>query len=61
MTEQMRPIVDRLNAAARAYYYSAEPIMSDKDYDALYDELVRLEKESGVTLRMPIIYVFPFV
>ena len=50
MTEQMRPIVDRLNAAARAYYYSAEPIMSDKDYDALYDELVRLEKESGVTL-----------
>ena len=50
MTEQMRPIVDRLNAAARAYYYSAEPVMSDKDYDALYDELVRLEKESGVTL-----------
>ena len=50
MTEQMRPIVDRLNAAARAYYYSTEPIMSDKDYDALYDELVRLEKESGVTL-----------
>ena len=50
MTEQMRPIVDKLNAAARAYYYSAEPVMSDKDYDALYDELVRLEKESGVTL-----------
>ncbi len=50
MTEQMRPIVDKLNAAARAYYYSAEPIMSDKDYDALYDELVRMERESGVTL-----------
>ena len=50
MTEQMRPLVDRLNAAARAYYYSAEPIMSDKDYDALYDELLRLEKESGVVL-----------
>ncbi len=50
MTEQMRSLVDRLNAAARAYYYSAEPVMSDKDYDALYDELLRQEKESGVTL-----------
>jgi len=50
MLEQMRQMVDRLNAAARAYYYSAEPIMSDKDYDALYDALMRLEKESGVTL-----------
>ena len=50
MTEQMRSIVDKLNAAARAYYYSAEPIMSDKDYDALYDALVRMEEESGVTL-----------
>ena len=50
MTEQMRPLVDKLNAAARAYYYSAEPIMSDKDYDAMYDELLRLEKESGVVL-----------
>ena len=50
MTEQMRPLVDKLNAAARAYYYSAEPIMSDKDYDAMYDELLRMEKESGVVL-----------
>jgi len=50
MTEQMRLLVDKLNAAARAYYYSAEPIMSDKDYDAMYDELLRLEKESGVVL-----------
>ena len=50
MTEQMRSLVDRLNAAARAYYYSAEPIMSDKDYDAMYDELLRMEKESGVVL-----------
>ena len=50
MTEQMRSLVDRLNEAARAYYYSDESIMSDKDYDALYDELLRLEKESGITL-----------
>ncbi|MDD6050469.1 MAG: NAD-dependent DNA ligase LigA [Clostridiales bacterium] len=50
LTAQMRPLVDKLNEAARAYYYSAEPILSDKDYDALYDELLRLERESGVTL-----------
>lgn len=50
MTEQMRALVDRLNKAARAYYYSDDPVMSDKDYDAMYDELLRLEKESGVVL-----------
>ena len=50
MIEQMRVLVDRLNAAARAYYYSDESLMSDKDYDALYDELVRMEKESGMIL-----------
>ena len=50
MTEQMRAMVDRLNEAARAYYYSGEPIMSDKDYDAMYDELLRLEKASGIVL-----------
>ena len=50
MTEQMRALVDRLNEAARAYYYSGEPIMSDKDYDAMYDALLKLEKESGVVL-----------
>ena len=50
MTEQMRSLVDQLNAAARAYYYSAEPIMSDKDYDAMYDRLLLLEKETGITL-----------
>ncbi len=50
MTEQMRDLVDRLNEAARAYYYSGEPILSDKDYDAMYDALLKLEKESGVVL-----------
>ncbi len=28
---QMRKMVDRLNEAARAYYFGDEPIMSDKD------------------------------
>ncbi|MBQ8202370.1 MAG: NAD-dependent DNA ligase LigA [Clostridia bacterium] len=53
MTEhaaRMRAMVDRLNEAARAYYFSDEPIMSDKDWDALYDELSALEKETGEVL-----------
>ena len=47
---QMRPLVDRLNEAASAYYQHDAPIMSDMQYDALYDELQRLERESGVML-----------
>jgi len=43
-------MVDRLNEAARAYYFSDEPIMSDKDWDALYDALCAMEKETGVVL-----------
>lgn len=49
-TSKMREMVDRLNEAARAYYFSDEPIMSDKDWDALYDALCAMEKESGVVL-----------
>ncbi len=48
--EQMRSLVDRLNEAASAYYQHDAPLISDMQYDALYDELVRLEKETGVTL-----------
>lgn len=49
-TQQIREIIDRLKEAERAYYFSAEPIMSDKDYDTLFDRLTALEKESGVVL-----------
>ena len=47
---RMRPLVDRLNEAASAYYQHDAPIMSDMQYDALYDELQRLERESGLML-----------
>ena len=49
-TEQMRPLVDELNRAAAAYYQQDAPFLSDMQYDRLFDELVRMEKESGVTL-----------
>lgn len=46
----MRPLVDRLNETARAYYAQGESELSDMQWDQLYDRLVALEKESGVTL-----------
>ncbi|MDR2657690.1 MAG: NAD-dependent DNA ligase LigA [Oscillospiraceae bacterium] len=46
----MRSLVDRLNETARAYYVHDAPIISDAEWDALYDELRRMELESGVVL-----------
>lgn len=48
--ETMRSLVDELNDLAYRYYVLDEPIVSDKEYDALYDRLVALEKQCGVTL-----------
>ena len=39
-----------LNEASKAYYQQDTEIMSNKEYDALYDELVELEKETGIVL-----------
>ena len=47
---RMRELSDILLEASRAYYQDAEEIMSNYEYDALYDELLRLEKESGIVL-----------
>lgn len=45
----MRTLVEKLNKAAEAYY-NGEEIMSNLEYDKLYDELVKLEKETGIIL-----------
>lgn len=47
---RMQELVELLNRAGKAYYQDAEEIMSDYQYDALYDELKGLEQELGVTL-----------
>lgn len=49
-TRRMRELVDLLNRASDAYYTRDEEIMSNYEYDALYDELVSLEARLGVTL-----------
>ena len=46
----MQELVARLNETAYQYYVLDNPTISDKEWDAMYDELVKLEKESGVVL-----------
>ena len=41
----MRELVDILNRYAYEYYVLDNPTVSDREYDVLYDELVRLEAE----------------
>ena len=48
--KRMQELVELLNRAGRAYYQEADEIMTNYEYDALYDELARLEKETGTTL-----------
>ncbi len=48
--EQMKELSDRLRAASKAYYQEDREIMSNLEYDRLYDELQRLEQETGIVL-----------
>lgn len=48
--ERMQELVTLLNCAAKAYYQDAQEIMSNLEYDRLYDELTNLEAELGITL-----------
>lgn len=48
--ERIRELTDKLNEAAKAYYSEDREIMSNLEYDKLYDELVELEKKEGVVL-----------
>lgn len=48
--ERMKELIPVLQEAAKAYYQEDREIMSNFEYDKLYDELENLEKETGVTL-----------
>ena len=47
---RMKDLVEKLNEASKAYYAEDREIMSNLEYDALYDELTGLESETGVIL-----------
>ena len=46
----MRQMTDRLNEAADAYYNGRQELMTDYEWDALFDELKKLEEETGTVL-----------
>jgi len=48
--DRMNQLVETLNKYAYAYYVLDNPVVADKEYDALYDELVLLEKSTGIVL-----------
>ena len=50
MQQDMRELVDKLNDYAHAYYVLDAPKISDKEYDELFDELLRLEADTGIVL-----------
>ena len=45
--KRMKELIDKLNYASKMYYQNSSPIMTDYEYDKLYDELVELEKETN--------------
>lgn len=47
---RIKELVEQLNEASKAYYAEDREIMSNREYDALYDELVELEEKTGVIL-----------
>ncbi len=48
--ERMKELASMLNEASRVYYQGRDEIMSNFEYDRLYDELLELERELGVTV-----------
>ena len=48
--DRMKELAGILNEASKAYYQESREIMSNLEYDALYDELLKLEAETGITL-----------
>ncbi len=48
--DRMKQLIVRLNEAAKAYYAEDREIMSNLEYDRLYDELASLEEKTGLIL-----------
>ena len=48
--DRMHELVEKLNEYAYQYYTLDNPTVSDVEYDRLYDELLKLEKEQGIVL-----------
>ena len=49
-TEQMKAYIEQMHAADKAYYNAGTPILTDYEYDQMFDALKKLEQEAGVIL-----------
>ena len=47
MKDRVRYLIDTLNKWAYEYYVLDNPSVPDREYDALYDELLQIERETG--------------
>lgn len=47
---RMKELITKLNEAAKVYYQGQDEIMSNLEYDSLYDELAALERETGTVM-----------
>ena len=50
VTDRMHALAEELNRASALYYTGGDSPMSDADWDQKYNELLKLEKESGIIL-----------
>ena len=49
-TKRIKELIGILNEAGRSYYAGDKEIMTNYEYDALYDELAALEAETGIVM-----------
>lgn len=60
--EKMKELIQTLNKASELYYQKSNPMMTDYEYDKLYDELVKLENETNMTMsNSPTINIEPVI
>ena len=52
LIERMKELIEILNEAGKAYYQENRELMSNFEYDRLYDELLELEKKTGTILSL---------
>ena len=56
--DRMKELIHTLNEAGKAYYQQNKEVMSNLEYDKMYDELLELEKKTNTVLsNSPTIHV----
>mgnify|MGYP000435290199 CR=1 FL=1 len=51
--DRMKELIHTLNEAGKAYYQQNKEVMSNLEYDKMYDELLELEKKTNTVYQQP--------